>query len=296
MKNLVIILAILLVLAAAAATKLASIVMTGRRQSLEEAWEWQSAHYDTDFYRDLEKTDYIVPGAGNYALHVQFLKNPSPTDKYVILSHGYTDNKFGSLKYVRMYLELEYNCIIYDLCGHGENEKAPTTYGILEGQDLALLAEDTRARYADLSRLGLHGESLGAAASVSSLKYHPQVDFVVADCGFSAIENVLDQGYKNAHLPSFLTDLADLGARIRYHYSLRDMRPIDSLDENRIPVLFIHGEDDTFILPENSRDMYDRTKGMREIRLIPGAGHAESVLKAPGDYQAYVSAFLQQLN
>lgn len=35
-----------------------------------------------------------------------------------------------------------------------------------------------------------------------------------------------------------------LGARIRYHYSLKDMRPIDSLNDNKIPILFIYGDKD----------------------------------------------------
>ena len=278
-----------------ACTRLAASVMTGRRQTLDEAMEWQSAHYDTSFYQDLEKTDYTVPANDGYVLRVQELRNPTPTDNFVILSHGYTDNRLGSLKYVPIYLDLGFNCVIYDLRGHGENEPTFTTYGVLEGKDLALLIEDTRARHPEIARLGLHGESLGAATTITALKYQPKVNFVVADCGFSDIENVLREGYKNAHVPVFLADMADLGARLRYRYALKDMRPIDSLNANNIPVLFIHGEDDTFILPRNSQDMYDKTPGLRDIHLIPGAGHAESVLKAPETYREYVREFLGRL-
>ena len=275
---------------------LPSFVMTGKRQTLEEAFAWQSEHYDTSFYAPLQKTDYVVKGFEDYALHVELLENPSPTANYIILSHGYTDNRMGSLKYVPMYLELGFNCIIYDLRGHGENEPDFTTYGVREGRDLKCLIDDTRARYPDMVTLGLHGESLGAATTITCLKYQPQVDFVVADCGFSDIENVLKEGYRNAHAPVFLVDVADLTGRLRYHYALKDMRPIDSLDENTIPILFIHGAEDAFILPKNSGDMAQRTAGYSEIHLIPNAGHAESILTAPDDYKAYVSAFLEGLN
>ncbi len=274
---------------------MASYVMTGQRQTLEEAMKWQSDHYDTSFYKKMEKTEYLVSGYDGCELHVELLKNPVESDKYIILSHGYTDNRMGSLKYAHMYLDLGYNCIIYDLRGHGENKKTFTTYGILEGKDLSLLVKDTKKRYPNLSKLGLHGESLGAASTITSLKYHPEVDFVVADCGFSDIENVLRGGYKNAHLPSVLVDLTNIGARIRYHYSLKKMRPIDSLNENKIPILFIHGEKDTFILPKNSKDMSKRTQGYQEYHLIKGAGHAESILTDPQTYQKYVSEFLQKV-
>lgn len=287
------IVAVLLTLAAA--WFLASFTVSGNRQTLEEAMNWQSEHYDTSFYSSLERTAYTVQGEDGYTLHAELLKNPDPTDRFIILSHGYTDNRYGSLKYAQMYLDLGFNCIIYDLRGHGENEKTITTYGLREAEDLLALVEDTRTRFPDLKILGLHGESLGAATTLTALKYHPSVDFAVADCGFSDLENVLREGYRNAHVPQFLVDVANLGMKMRYRFSLSDMRPIESLSDNTVPILFIHGAEDSFILPKNSQDMYERTQGIREIRLIPGAGHAESVLIAPDIYRETVEAFLHKV-
>jgi len=294
-KVLLVIITILLVFVTVLTLWLPSFVMTGNRQTLEEALEWQSERYDTSFYEDLEKTDYTVSSYDGYVMHTELLKNPEPSTDYIIISHGYTDNRMGALKYVPMYLDLGYNCIIYDLRGHGENEETFTTYGIREGEDLNCLIEDTRKRYDNIEKLGIHGESLGAATTVSSLKHKPDVDFAFADCGFSDIENVLKEGYRKAHVPTFLVDLADVGARIRYHYAIKDMRPIDALDDNEVPVLFIHGEEDDLILPENSQKMYDRTKGEKECHLIPGAGHAESVLTEPEMYGEIVKNFLEKL-
>lgn len=73
------------------------------------------------------------------------------------------------------------------------------------------------------------------------------------------------------------------------------MRPIDSLDGNQIPVLFIHGKNDDLILPQNSIDMYERTAGEKELKLIPKAGHAESVLIAPDDYKEYVQKYIESV-
>lgn len=295
-KVIFVILGILLLVFLLFAFWLPSFVMTGKRQTLEEAFAWQSDHYDTSFYKGLKKTDYTVRGFEDYELHAEFLENPRGGDRYVILSHGYTDNRIGSLKYARMYLDLGYHCIIYDLRGHGENEAAFTTYGIREGKDLKRLIEDTRARFPDLAVLGLHGESLGAATTITALKYHPDVDFVVADCGFSDIENVLKNGYRSAHLPEFLFEIADLAGKLRYHYSLKEMRPVDSLDRNTIPILFFHGAEDAFILPSNSETMAERTAGYSELHLIAGAGHAESILKAPEEYAGYVRTYLERFS
>ena len=274
---------------------LASIIMRGKRQTIEEAMAWQTEHYDTSFYNDVEKSDYIVKGYQGYELHVQLLKNPHESDQYVIISHGYTDNRCGALKYARIYLELGFNCVIYDLRGHGKNEATFTTYGIRESEDLLRLVSDTRKRYKGITTLGLHGESLGAATSVTALKEKPEVDFVVADCGFADLESVLRGAYRKYHMPEVLVDLADLGTRIRYHYALKEMRPVDSLDGNRIPVLFIHGADDDFITPRHSEEMYRRTAGPKDLKLIPKAGHAESVLTEPENYQKYVEDFISSV-
>ena len=119
------------------------------------------------------------------------------------------------------------------------------------------------------------------------------MDFVVADCGFEDIEGVLKEGYRRAGIPAILVDIADIGARIRYHYAIKDMRPIDSLNDNHIPILFIHGEDDDLISPQNSIDMYNRTAGKKELKLIPEVGHAESIFTDPDSYQKYVKEFIE---
>ena len=42
------------------------------------------------------------------------------------------------------------------------------------------------------------------------------ISIVVADCGFSDIENVLKEGYQNANLPAFLVDIADFTGKLRF--------------------------------------------------------------------------------
>ena len=163
MTVVLIVVAILVALVCVLTLVLAYVVMNGKRPTLDEAWEWQSARYDTSFYEDLQKTDYLVTGHDGYQLHVHLVKNPNPTDRYVILTHANTDNHIGSLKYVQLFMGLGYNCIVYDMRGHGEDVPTHATYGLIEGKDLAELVKDTRARYPQISQLGLHGESMGGS-------------------------------------------------------------------------------------------------------------------------------------
>lgn len=295
MKIALAVVAVLAVLVCVASLLLAYFVMNGKRPTLQEAWDWQSARYDTSFYEGLEKTDYLVSGYDGYQLHTELLKNPKPTDRYVILTHGNTDNHIGCLKYVPMYLDLGYNCIVYDMRGHGEDEPTNTTYGIIEGKDLAELIKDTRTRYPNISQLGLHGESLGGSTTIEALALRPEVDFAVSDCAFTDVRSVLRQKLTTMHLPEFLVDFANVGIRVLYGYSIDDMRPIDRLDGNTVPILFVQGDADNTVPPQSARELYDRAAGMRELHYVAGADHAESVLVAPEEYRATVAAFLERI-
>ena len=289
----IILLAVLLILFIGVAFYLAGYSMRIPSMTLEQARAWQEAHYDISWYDGLQKTDYTVSSDDNYMLHAQLIQNPTPKSRYIIISHGYTDNRFGTLKYAKMYLDLGFNVIVYDLRGHGEDEPSFCTYSARERKDLQALINDSRERYSDISLLGLHGESLGAATSVAVLQYKPEVDFVVADCGFSNIKEILMSG---GRLPGWMIDIVSLCAKLRYGYSYGEMRPVDCLAENQVPICFIHGAEDTFIPPKHSEEMKAATKGYRELHIMDGANHAQSVLVSPGDYKNIVELFIGRID
>ena len=288
----VIVIAVLLLLLIVAEFFISGLIMAVKPCTLEEARAWEEKNNDLSWYDPLEKKDYTVTSYDGYVLHAQFLRNPGDTNRYVIISHGNTGNRFGSMKYASMYLEMGFNVIVYDLRGHGLNEPTFCTHTVRERKDLLAMILDSRERYPRASLFGIHGESLGAAASVAVLEEKPPVDFVVADCGFSDIVPVLKIKAADMHAPGFLIDLASVFVRIRFGCSFSQMRPIESLKGNRIPILFIHGADDHLIPPEHSQRMKEASDGYTELHLIPGAGHAMSIVTAPKAYREYVAGFL----
>ena len=292
MTAVIIILIVLLAALCIVSWRMAGFSMGIRRQTLEEARAWQEARYDLSWYDAIEKEDYIVEGEDGYRLHAQRLIHPDGADRGVIISHGYTDNRFGALKYAKNYLDMGFDVIVYDLRGHGLNEPTFCTYSIRESRDLARLIADARTRCPQWRTLGLHGESLGAASTVACLKNCPDVDFAVSDCAFSDIRPVLRGGVRGMHLPAFLVDIASIAAKLRYGYSYAEMRPVEGLADNRVPILFLHGAEDTFILPSHSEILSKATSGYSELHLIPGAGHAGSALAVPELYRETVQAFV----
>ena len=87
----------------------------------------------------------------------------------------------------------------------------------------------------------------------------------------------------------------DKGWHLSFIRAVIQMRPIDSLPGNEIPILFIHGADDTFIPPKHSQNMQKATAGPSEIHLVPGAAHAASLLTDRDAYLSYVKEFLEKI-
>ena len=280
---------------ALAANTVLNIIVHGKRQTLEEAMEWQSAHYDTSFIDGLARTTYTVKSYDGYELHAEFFENPIPSKRYVLMSHGLTDNRYGNFKYMKIYLDLGFNCVTYDLRGHGENEPTHCTYTIRESADLSDMITDTYERYGHDILLGLHGESLGAASTVAVLGKTQQVAFAVADCPFSEIYSVLKATIASQHLPTFLVDAAGAIASRKYDFTFKDCSPKEVLPANKVPILFIHGEKDELIPPDHSRKMANLTGGYTEVHIIPDAIHAQSVLTAPGAYAEILKNFLRKI-
>lgn len=242
----------------------------------------------------VEKESLSIPSYDNYLLHGLYLKNNS--DKYVIITHGWMDNMYISIKYAMLYHELGFQVIIYDLRHHGANKRSHVTMGIREARDLLAVIDYVRARFGQDIVLGIHGESLGAATCILSLKEKQDLSFCVADCGYSDLGRLVATAVKSLfHLPVFLIYPADLWCRLLYHFSFFSIKPVEVLTENTVPILFIHGTADRLIPCTMSQEMFEANKGKKQLVLFDGAEHARSVFSDPGKYRNTLGAFLSKL-
>lgn len=273
---------------------IASTIARPHGNSLTEERRWEQDHGLWGDFESLERTACVAPGKDGYELHCELVSAPEPSDRYVIISHGFRANRYGAAKCVGAWESLGYNCIVYDLRAHGENAPATCTLGKVESEDLLTLVADARERFGEDITLGLMGESMGSATTLCALGSRPKVDFAVADCPFANLRELLRSGYDQARVGPLLP-VVDAACRLRYGFELAETSPVSALAGNRVPLCLIHGEDDALIPPSNSERLRDATAGYVELHLVPGAGHAESreALGQEG-YAQILSAFLSR--
>ena len=247
-------------------------------------------------YDSYEKHDYTIQCRDGYVIHAEVVPSAGNTEKYVIISHGYGYNRMGSVKYVNMFRKLGYTCILYDNRSHGENKRTWITMGKNEHLDLCDIIRDTYSRFGKDIYLGLHGESMGSALSVMALAEHPDVKFLVSDCGYADLQRLFRVAVKKFyHLPSWTVSPSGAASRILYGFSYKEVMPYRALEGNSVPVLFIHGGADDFVPPENCRVMYDSDTGYKEMMIVKGADHAKSFQTDPAVYTDYVRNFLKRI-
>lgn len=258
-------------------------------------YESQNHNFDKAWFDGLDKERVLVQSPYGYTLSGCFIPGENPTGKTVIFCHGVTVNRICEMKYARIFLERGWNVFLYDHRRHGESGGTTTTFGYYEKYDLKAVVEYVAGRLSPDAVIGLHGESMGAAVILQYGALEDRVDFFIADCAYSSLKQQLSYLLKrDYHLPAFpFLYIADLIVRIRGKFNIKDVCPLGDVKNIRKPILFIHGDADTYVPTFMSEQMYHETQGVKRLYLARGAAHAQSYKADPAQYEAEIVAFLK---
>ena len=248
-------------------------------------------------YDSLMKKDVLIPSPFGYHLK-GVLAEPHDTNRYIIISHGVTENKFNSIKYMNLFLERGFNVLIFDHRRHGESGGKTTSYGHYEKFDLKAVVDWLKNEIGPDILLGIHGESMGAATMILYAgMLEDGADFYIADCPFSDFKEQLAYRLKeDLRLPAgVVLPLADVFLRLREKYSIREVSPIAVIDNIKHPILFIHSAKDDFILPYMTEALYEKKKGLKMLFMAENGLHAQSFNENREQYEQAVDEFLENL-
>ena len=210
-----------------------------------------------------------------------YLPAASPTSKTVILAHGYTSQARDMGSFARFYRnDLGYNVLMPDARGHGRSEGDYIGFGWPERKDYLLWIAMIIDKLGEDVQIALHGISMGGATvmMVSGEDLPNQVKVICEDCGYtSAFEELAYQLKRMYRLPAFpILPATSVVTRIKAGYSLYEASALKQLAKNRLPILFIHGEEDRFVPAEMVRQLYEACQSEKEIYIVKGAGHGNA--------------------
>lgn len=242
-----------------------------------------------------EEGERVVTQAadGSHRVAYQFAND---SHLYAIVFHGYYGNSSQMAGYGKMFYELGMNVLIPDALAHGESDGKYIGMGWLERSDVlnwigSIVDADPEAQ------IMLFGVSMGGATVMMAAgeALPANVKCIVEDCGYSSVMDEFSvQIGQTFGLPKFpLLYSADLICRIRAGYGFAEASAVEQLKKAEVPMLFIHGEEDTFVPYEMLDVVYEACASpVKEKLTVPGAAHGLAVATDPATYWTTIEAFV----
>lgn len=184
--------------------------------------------------------------------------------------------------------------LMMDLRGHGGSGDGRFTFGLRERRDIEGAVDWLIGRGFAPGRIGLIGESMGAASAIGAAADEPAIGALVADSSYAELVPVLAQEFpKVSGLPGFLLPGAVLMGRLVVGEDIAASRPIDEI--GRIaprPLLIVHAADDPVISVEHARRLA-AAAGV-EPWIMAGDSHTDTFSHDPAAYAARVGTFFDE--
>lgn len=215
-----------------------------------------------------------------------------------LMFHGYRSScirdAMGAFRFTE---ECGYNILMVDQRAHRNSGGKAITFGVKERHDCLDWIEHMKSICGEDTKMILIGLSMGASTVLmaAGLDLPENVKGVIADCGYSSPKEILQSVIKGMRLPVKLVyPLVRLSAKIYGGFDPDSISATEALVNAKVPILFIHGEADSFVPCEMSRENYEACASEKELFIVPGADHGMSYMTDTPGYVEHFKGFLQK--
>lgn len=220
--------------------------------------------------------------------------------KVVICFHGYTGEGLSNhIAIADYFLKHGYAILLPDARAHGQSEGEYIGFGCLDRKDALGWINWVIQECGDDVKIMLHGTSMGGATVLmtSGLDLPDNVKGIVSDCGFTSPKEVFTHVLNNMyHLPAFpAIQGADLINKKLAGYGMDECNAKNEVKKAKVPILFIHGSEDTFVPCSMCHEIYDNCSSPKRKLIVEGASHAESYYKDMAAYEKALDEFAEEI-
>ncbi len=171
------------------------------------------------------------------------------------------------------------------------------SYGFYERRDVESAIEWlVREKKIDRNRVGLAGESMGAAIALQVAAHNPWIRAVWADSPFASLRRVTEEFVRRVtRLPdAVLNPVLWTTIQVSNYRGSFDVHSVDPLAlaaQIKCPVYLVRGTAGELISTSHSESIHAALGGEKEIWFVEGARHARSIRHARSAYSARLVRF-----
>lgn len=190
------------------------------------------------------------------------------------------------------------NVLYAEQRGQGSSGGDYMGFGLLERFDCLDWINWINDNQSNETPIYLFGLSMGAATVLmaAGADLPANVHGIIADCGFTSPHDIWQHvSEKNLHLSySLYRSAANDICRRKLSINADDYSTIEAMKVCKVPVLFIHGTDDSFVPVEMTYENYKACAAPKYLLIVPGADHGMSYMTDRPAYEKTVLDFWKQ--
>ena len=228
-----------------------------------------------EWFKRADRTDDTLRSYDDLMLHALRIENHPESSNWMILLHGYHRSAYDLLPLMMEADKQGFNLLVPDQRASGKSEGKYTGLGWPEHYDLISWINYLCALRPN-AKIVLYGIDMGANAVMNAAgDFIPSnVKCAVEEGGYLDIrEQIITSAESVSGIPvrPFLPGV-DVLVRQFLHFSLYDISTSRQLSNAKVPMLFMHGCDDTVVPPINAERCYSFAAGEKELVLFRATG------------------------
>ena len=219
-------------------------------------------------------------------------------DKIAVVVHGYGSDYREMSNYSKMFVDMGYSVLVPENRAHGKSEGSMVGLGYYDRFDILAWIKVLSEKYKS-SKIVLFGLSMGATAVCNTVgeDLPSNVVCAISDCAFENVYNQFEYVFnpKQIKLRKKLLEMFNNYMIRAYNFDLKKADTGVSLKKSKIPVMFVHGKEDSYVPVENVYKLASKLgEHKKDVYIVENAGHAMCYPVNPRRYEFRVREFLKK--
>ena len=263
----------------------------------DEQYEWLTEAYKIK-QKNNEKIVILASDGTKLEGHYYERKKNAPL---VIFFHGFRSHSYvDGVPIYKIAQKEKWNVLLVSMRAHDESEGNIFTLGVKERYDCVDWANWAAKHFGRETPIFLMGISMGGAVVTmsSDLDLPDSVCGIIEDSGFTTSTKMLELNCKSSLPKGMPVEVfkifADVGIKLWGGFNLKEADACKAVSQTKIPILIIHGDEDTQAPLSMANRIYESCQSQRMMYVISGAGHTSCYRTNPEKYEMIVSDFIKR--